>query len=260
LKKVLDYHTSANDTELDKLDATYLPILNQLLAGSTANERTSRVEEFRELVGPIVLLAEPLSILSLSGVLGIAPTIIFGRLKYLHSVLSVPSKTNAPVRIFHLSFRDFLVDPAKRTTNEFWVDEIECHREIADRCLRLLDSKDHGRDRDHLRRDICNLKMPGKARIEVDAATIRESLPPHIQYACLYWVYHLERSKDRVRDGGLVHLFLKRHFLHWLEALSLMGRISESIAMIGSLHSLLAVSLFLTPILPITLIGRYLDR
>jgi hypothetical protein len=260
LKKVLDYHTSANDTELDKLDATYLPILNQLLAGSTANERTSRVEEFRELVGPIVLLAEPLSILSLSGVLGIAPTIIFGRLKYLHSVLSVPSKTNAPVRIFHLSFRDFLVDPAKRTTNEFWVDEIECHREIADRCLRLLDSKDHGRDRDHLRRDICNLKMPGKARIEVDAATIRESLPPHIQYACLYWVYHLERSKDRVRDGGLVHLFLKRHFLHWLEALSLMGRISESIAMIGSLHSLLAVSLFLTPLHPITLTGRYLDR
>ncbi|PMD32232.1 hypothetical protein L207DRAFT_572057 [Hyaloscypha variabilis F] len=244
LKKVLDYHTSANDAELDKLDATYLPILSQLLAGSTANERTRRVEEFRRLVGPIVLLAEPLSVLSLSGLLDIGPAIILGRLNCLHSVLSVPSKIDVPVRMFHLSFRDFLVDPAKRTTNEFGVDEIECHKGIADRCLRLLDSKDHvrdrDRDRDHLRRDICNLKMPGKARIEVDAKMMRKSLPPHVQYACLYWVYHLERSKDRVRDGGQVHLFLKRHFLHWLEALSLMGKISESIAMIGSLRSLLA--------------------
>lgn len=242
LKKVLDYHTSANDTELDKLDATYLPILSQLVAESATNERTRRVEEFRELVGPIVLLAEPLSVLSLSRVLDIAPAVVFGRLNCLHSVLSVPSKTDVPVRIFHLSFRDFLIDPAKRNTNEFWVDEIECHKGIAQCCLRLLDSKDHSRDCDHLRRDICNLKMPGKVRMEVDAKTIRESLPPHVQYACLYWVYHLERSKDRVRDGGQVHLFLKRHFLHWLEALSLMGKISESIAMIGSLHSLLAVS------------------
>ena len=255
LKKVLDYHTSANDSELDKLDATYLPILNQLVAGSTSNERNRRVEEFRELVGPIVLLAEPLSVLSLSELLDIAPAIIFGRLNSLHSVLSIPSKTDVPVRMFHLSFRDFLVDPAKRTTNEFWVDEMECHKGITDRCLRLLDSKDHGRDRDHLRRDICNLKMPGEARIGVDAKTIRESLPPHVQYACLYWVYHLEQSKDRVRDGGQVHLFLKRHFLHWLEALSLMGKISESIAMIGSLHSLLAVGQFLMLIRLITLIG-----
>jgi hypothetical protein len=140
------------------------------------------------------------------------------------------------------------------------MDRVECHKGIADRCLRLLDSKDHSRDCDHLRKDICNLKMPRKARIEVDAKTIRESLPPHVQYACLYWVYHLEQSKDRVRDGGQVHLFLKRHFLHWLEALSLMGKISESIAMIGSLHSLLAVSQFLMPIRLITLTGRYLDQ
>lgn len=241
LKKVLDYQTNADDSELDNLDATYAPVLNQLLAGSTGNQRGRRVEEFRELVGPIVLLAEPLSVSSLSRLFDIAPAIIFGRLNCLHSVLCIPSNTDAPVRMFHLSFRDFVVDPAKRTTNELWVDELECHKEIADRCLRLLDSEDHRCDRDHLRRDICNLRMPGKARIEVDTETIRKSLPPHIQYACLYWVYHLKQSNDRVRDGDRVHLFLKRHFLHWLEALSLIGKISESIATIGSLHSLLAV-------------------
>ena len=257
LKKVLDYHTSANDSELDKLDTTYLPILKQLIVGSTGNERASRVQEFRELVGPIVLLAEPLSVLSLSGLLDVAPEIIFGRLNCLHSVLSIPSKTDVPIRTFHLSFRDFLIDPAKRTTNEFWVDEAECHKRIADCCLRLLHSKDQGRD--HLGRDICNLKEPGKLRIEIDAKTIDKSLPPHIQYACLHWVYHIEQSKDRVRDGDQVHLFLKRHFLHWLEALSLMGKISDSIAIIGILHSLLAVSQFLTSIRLIVLTVRYLD-
>jgi hypothetical protein len=77
------------------------------------------VEEFQELVGPIVLLAKPLSVLSLSGLLDIALAIIFGRLNCLHSVLSIPSKTDVPVRMLHLSFCDFLVDLAKRTTNEF---------------------------------------------------------------------------------------------------------------------------------------------
>jgi hypothetical protein len=189
LAKVLEYRTSAHNSELDKLYATYLPILDQLVVETSGLKRSRLVDEFRDVVGPIVLLAEPLSMSSLARLLNILLAVIAGRLSTLHSVLSVQSKTDAPVRMFHLSFRDFLLDPAKRAKNEFWVDKIKCHERIAISCLRLIDSGDN------LRKDICGLKMSGMLRTEVEARTI--DIPADVQYACLYWVYHLEQSRGR---------------------------------------------------------------
>ena len=39
-----------------------------------------------------------------------------------------------------------------------------------------------------------------------------------------------------------MHVFLQKHFLHWLEALSLINRIAEVIEYIGVLQSLVSVS------------------
>ncbi|CZR62822.1 related to WD40-repeat protein (notchless protein) [Phialocephala subalpina] len=233
LEKALDYQTSARDSELDRLDAMYLPILNQLIIGSTGLKRSRLVNQFRDIIGPIVLLAEPLSISSLATLLDIPISAIIGRLNSLHSVLEVPSKTDSPIRLFHLSFRDFLVDPAKSTTNEFWVDETKCHERLAKRCLELMSSG-------YLKRDICKLKMPGKIRTEVAAETINACLPAHVQYACLYWVRHLKESGGIMNDGDQAHSFLEHHFLHWLEALSLLGRLSESIGIVDHLLVIVA--------------------
>jgi hypothetical protein len=35
-----------------------------------------------------------------------------------------------------------------------------------------------------------------------------------------------------------VHAFLRKHLLHWLESMSLMGRMTEAVKMITSLHSM----------------------
>ncbi|KAK8093416.1 hypothetical protein PG997_000101 [Apiospora hydei] len=58
------------------------------------------------------------------------------------------------------------------------------------------------------------------------------------QYACRYWVYHLEHSGTQLCDGDEVHNFLTRHFLHWLEALSLMNRVSESLEILATIRGL----------------------
>jgi hypothetical protein len=81
---------------------------------------------------------------------------------------------------------------------------------------------------DGLRKDICQLGRPGAQREEIDKTTITKHIPPHLQYACRYWVYHLQHSGRKIRDGGFVDDFLRRHFPHWLESLSLMGKISAS--------------------------------
>jgi hypothetical protein len=51
-------------------------------------------------------------------------------------------------------------------------------------------------------------------------------------------------SKDGVFIGGFGEIFLQQHFLHWLEALSLMGKMSEGVLMITALQSVLTVSDF----------------
>jgi hypothetical protein len=55
-------------------------------------------------------------------------------------------------------------------------------------------------------------------------------------------VHHLEQSKSSINDQGEVYCFLQKHFLHWLEALSLIGVMPESFALVGTLQSLIAVS------------------
>jgi hypothetical protein len=234
LEKILEYQWKTQHSEIDKLDATYRPVLDQLLRGNQKAQQ-SLIDEFRTVVGSIILLTEPLSTVSLTALLNIPKAVIDRRLVSLHSVLSVPASLEAPIRMFHLSFRDFLIDPEKRDSNPFWIDESATHERIASRCLELLSSNDH------LKKDICDLGSPGISRTKVDPALIEARLPTEVRYACLYWAHHLERSYVRITDDHQIHGFLKSHFLYWLEALSLLGKISESLAMIKGLQTLLSV-------------------
>ena len=52
----------------------------------------------------------------------------------------------------------------------------------------------------------------------------------------------MEQSKNYIDDDGLVYSFLQQYFLNWLEALSVIGKMSESIAMINTLETLVNVS------------------
>ncbi|KAI9785620.1 MAG: hypothetical protein M1816_000367 [Peltula sp. TS41687] len=231
LASVLKYHTISQASKLDK---TYLPVLDQLLVGLTSLEKKELIQEFRVIVGSIVILAEPLSTASLVSLLDTSQETVDCRLGLLHSVLSVPATQDAPVRLLHLSFRDFLLDSEKRGKNPFWVDERETHEMMATKCLDLLSRPEC------LEENICSLDTPGKLRAEINRQIIENRLPAHIRYACRYWVYHFEHSRSSIRDQGQVHRFLQKHFLHWLEALSLIGKTSEVIAFITTLQTLVA--------------------
>lgn len=231
LKDILEYETG----DVSTLDMTYLPILNQLFAGQGEREKEKLSREFREIVGAIVVLAAPLSIISIASILDIPREDISCRLDSLHSVLSISTDPHIPIRTLHLSFRDFLLDPQKRG-NLFWVDERETHERLASKCLRLMSSP-RG-----LKQDVCNLCEPGTLRTEIDSRVIDDCLSAEVRYACRYWVYHLEQSQSRIQDGDSVHGFLRKYFLYWLEAMSLAGDAAESIRMIDSLQSLIKVS------------------
>jgi hypothetical protein len=93
-----------------------------------------------------------------------------------------------------------------------------------------------------LREDICGLGSPGVSRAEIPATVIDSCVPRDVRYACLYWVFHIQRSGIRLTDEHRVYTFLTQHLLHWLEALSLLGKLSESIYMVQGLQDLAVVS------------------
>ncbi|RDW57811.1 hypothetical protein BP5796_12612 [Coleophoma crateriformis] len=233
LATVLKYETKSQSS---KLDATYGPVLDQLLIGVTSSEKQSIVNGFQQVVGSIVMLASPLPATSMDLLLGVSEGTVNDRTDLLHSVLDIPSNPDHPIRLLHLSFRDFLVDVEKREKNPFWINEKDIHAKLAINCLRRLTTSKC------LKKDICNIRTPERPRVDIDRKTISLHLPPDIQYACQYWVYHLKEGESIIYDNDNIHNFLKSHFLHWLEALSLIGRLRESIGTIDTLVTMIHVS------------------
>lgn len=216
----------------DKMDKTYLPILERHLDDQDSDmlEQQQLLQEFQDIVGIIILLAVPLSVGTLSQFLGIEIDRISNRLDSFQSVLSVPTNRDLPVRTLHLSFRDFLV----RSKGRFGVNESYKHGDIALHCLRTM--------RRHLQRNICKLVSPSTYRADIDAQSLRRCLPQELEYSCRYWIYHLEHSNMSHSWTENVFLFLKEHFLHWVEAMSLLGLVSEVVGMIILLQKVTTVS------------------
>ncbi|KAK0761353.1 hypothetical protein N5P37_006302 [Trichoderma harzianum] len=235
LSKILEYQKM----HISGLDMTYLPILDNLIADLPLSARKEVLTRFQYLIGSIITLAQPLSIRSLADLLGMSTDAIEDQLDLLHSVLGVPTDLDTPVRLLHLSFRDFLVDSEKKldlNKYPFWVDESEAHSKLFFQCIKLLSTDGI------LKEDICFLRSPGTLRSDIKQNAIDEHLPGAVQYACIYWVHHLSLSSLWICDNDQTHKFLASYLLNWLEALSIMGRATESIHMIDSLLRKLEVN------------------
>ncbi|KAJ6060292.1 hypothetical protein N7444_002146 [Penicillium canescens] len=211
-----------------KMDKTYQPILTRLLDDKESDEfdRQHLLDQFQKIVGVIILLAVPLSINALSLFLGIGANQISNLLDSLRSVINVPSDRDLPIRILHLSFRDFLV----QYKSEVLVDEPNKHKEIALLCVENM--------RSYLRKDICNLEGLATRRADVDPQSLLQHLPPELQYSCRYWIHHLKQSPLSSAEVEFVLLFLYEHFLHWVEAMSLLGLVSEVVGMLNLLQGI----------------------
>jgi hypothetical protein len=97
-----------------------------------------------------------------------------------------------------------------------------------------------------LRKDIYNLQRPGLLIDQVKPIDPDPLVP--IRYPCVYWVNHLcqvDRSSTHYRNertDKLIQMFLEKKFLYWLEALSLIRNMPNSILAIAKLKTFLKVS------------------
>jgi hypothetical protein len=141
------------------------------------------------------------------------------------------------VQFVHQSAKDYL--SAHKDLEIFPRGRAEVHCGIISRSLQVMS--------DTLGRDIYELRHPGLSIGQV--SSINPDPLSRIRYACDYWVDHVcevdssLHSRIGLCDSGSIDLFLKTHFLHWLEALSLMRSVSIGVVQIQKLENLLSVSI-----------------
>ena len=234
LLTLLNGNASNAATPEDHLNGIYITVLqNSVQANFSQQDKERFCSMLRDILGSVVALFSPLSINSLSRLLFTPKQRVDRILKDFHAILDIPKDPIRPFRLHHPSFRDFLLDKNRCGDPNFWVDERQVHQALAESCVRLMSTS--------LKQDICGLDAPGVLVAEVESSRVEQCLPPEVQYACLYWVEHLQKGDARLRDNDKVHQFLQTHLLHWLEALSWMQKMSEGILAIISLDSIALV-------------------
>lgn len=223
LNDILEFHIPGD------LDMVYESILKRRFSNLKGQYRAKAKTQFQNVVGSVISLADSVSVSCLALLIELSEPAIRKELRLFESVLVVPSEgdNGSTVKLFHESFRDFLTGP--ETVEELKIDSIKTHGLLASRCQQLL--------RGSLRENICKLKTPGTHRSQVADETIDEYIPQEVQYACRFWIFHVKGSRSGIKDGDDWHSFLLTHFLNWLEALSLLGRTSESASLLKELQT-----------------------
>jgi hypothetical protein len=227
---------SASTTPEEHLNELYTAVLKKSIRpGYSIKEKETLYGMLQLILGSIVVLLSPLSANSLQKLLNITKQKVDQMLKDFHVILDIPKFDIFPLRLHHPSFRDYLLNKDRCQDPDLWVDEKQAHQRLTDRCIRLMS--------ECLKQNMFGVDTPGMLVSDIERSRVERSLPSEVQYACVYWTQHLEKSGSQLCDNGQVHCFLQEHLLHWLEALGWMGKVSEGVYAITSLESLASVSI-----------------
>jgi len=234
LSVILSGEYTSTESLTGNLDEMYTNLLKYSVIGDRRPwEHEALLERFRQIVGSIVIMSDVMTTKGLANLLCLRSGEVKDALASLGSVLNIPEIESQPVRIFHPSFRDFLLDQRRCFDHRFWVDEKNRHIDLFRHCLELMSKR--------LQQDICSIREPGVLITEISNDMIQSVITADLQYACRYWVYHFQQGNSVEEDNRILQ-FLMQHLLHWLEVLTLVGEVSEGVLMITGLEKILKVN------------------
>jgi hypothetical protein len=235
-KLIRDAATSAEaSSPRHRLDRLYSQVLD-LAFPDVSLELSGRL---KVVLGSICLLQDPLSSVALERLLclnGVRQTLL-----YLHSVIIVPEDKAGMIRLLHPSFFDFITDPTRCLNPRFVVDATAQHTLLARVCLETMVQG--------LQRDICGIRNPSLLSSEVDdlPSRIASHIPPHLQYACRRWAWHLTNGMVSDNLLSLVEEFCSKYLLFWVEVCSLLGELRNALLALDAAQVALRVCY---PIIP----------
>ena len=199
------------------LDILYTSILREAFGG----DDLEKDRRFRSVLGAVVLAANPLSPSAIATLLGFDTTDVSLRLSSAHSLLMLEVGTDCPVRAFHRSFPDFITDQARCTNLRFRICPPDQHTELLVRSLGLMDRR--------LEKNVFQLP-DGVTNSEIE--DLKEKIEQHVdqalEYACKSWHKHLVGTIP-ADVAPILHEFMEKKLLFWLEVLSVLGAAREAI-------------------------------
>ncbi|RAH83827.1 hypothetical protein BO86DRAFT_35324 [Aspergillus japonicus CBS 114.51] len=250
LIQLLDDSISIDDPK-SELDKVYLTVLRSTVSERhTAEEKVFIYNIVRLILGTMAVLVSPLPVIGLGALYQSEPrssgvrrpeykTIsnldIYLNLRHLSAIVDLPEDDHLPPRLHHPTLREFILDEVRCTEQAFHVDKRQTHLTLAGCCVNIMSQSwaccPSGRG-------IFDLDNPAIAVTDVSRGQLEQWLPAAVRYACLYWVHHLQQSGAIIHKNDSFDLFLRKHLLHWLEALIWMRRLSDGVRAIASLESM----------------------
>ena len=228
-KELTDKRRKKVESWLRKTPAGLVPLYERMLHQLLHQRDSEDIEVCRRILCAVILAFRPLCLDEIAIFAGVKDD-VSELIGYCASFITIREDI---VYLVHQSAKDFLCD-GKRTEILPSGKEHE-HAITARLCLGIMS--------DTLKKDICDFGMPGICVGDFDETMIENHLPLYTQYACLYWVDHLQQAGPHEQEplalsrDCSVYAFFQRHFLHWLEALSLMDKMSEAVLVINLLCS-----------------------
>jgi len=202
------------------LDLLYMSILQEAFGGNDPEDDPM----VRSVLGAVILAVNPVSPSAIATLLGFDIEDVSPLLVTIGSLLLLQDGIDSPVRPFHKSFPDFVVDPTRCTNRRFCVSPPSHHPELLIGCLRLMDQR--------LENNMYKLPdaITNPEANELHERT-KQYLDPALQYACRSWHKHFvdEHTVHIPTITSALHCFLEKKFLFWLEVLSVLGATREAV-------------------------------
>ena len=224
-----------------KRDATLDSLYSSILQEAFDDDDPENDLRTRSVLGAVILAANPLSPTTIAALLGFDTDDVFPHLLSMSSLHVFQEDPDFPVRLFHKSFSDFITDPVRCINPRFRVHPTDQHAELLAGCLELMNRR--------LEWNIC--KLPDGV-MNSEVGDLGERVEQHVdralQYACKSWHKHLVDSIP-VHIIPLLHHFLEKNFLFWLEVLSVLGAAREAVDALGVAAKLLDVRHVSLPVL-----------
>ena len=217
------------------LDLIYMSVLLEAF-GDNDPEDDAKV---RSVLGVVVLATSPLPPSSIATLLGFNSRDVFSLLSSVQSLLVFLEDVNHPVRLFHKSFADFIIDAGRCATPRFCVHPPDQHTQLLVHCLKLMNQ--------NLEQNMC--KLPDRvANAEVEDLNQRaeKNIGGALEYACRSWHKHLisTTSAHKREITPVLLKFLEKKFLFWLEILSILGVTREAVCALETAEKWSGVCLF----------------
>ncbi|KAG9113861.1 hypothetical protein FRC07_007722, partial [Ceratobasidium sp. 392] len=204
-----------------QLDALYMTAIK----GSTIDGDADNIALVLQCLGVVVTTASrtPLPTSSLSKLLcgHISEYTLDRVLRSLSSVLYYDHQYDNVVRVCHPSFMDYVADPGR--SHELCVNLDEQNALLARCCLETMSKE--------LRFNICDLETSHLLNCNVPnlSTRIQGVISPHLSYSCVYWTSHLIHAQSNRPDQYLREFLFGLELLYWIEALSLLGKLSVAL-------------------------------